>query len=341
MPKNNQKYLLDDDTFYLSLYLMGYPHGRKKALFFSDLASMKYKSMRKDDLLTCLVATKNLIDLELKNPTQEKSLLWKIATQNSFAQVNRFFKQHNFSEIKDIFTDNDFQIIVSEETQKILREANNEYLDNFINGELAGWQQNYLPFEDQKSLLIEKIKTYVNKYGSEVIFIDCDMPEGCKFFEIMFALQKMNYLKIKHIIGADETSNFFYKIVFLADEKIFPTDKLEKPTCEISKGFGFLKLGKKGKRIKISKIDSQRFKLVHFLMKPFKIAKTIDAAFEVIQTEHNKKVVSNGGAYLSVNEKIKALTTVIKDLQKIKEYTRVLKINIDKERKIIWLSYRK
>lgn len=341
MSKKDEKYLLADDSFFLCLHIMGYPHGKKGTLFFSDFADLKYKNTTKAELLTFILALRDYAGFELKNPTDKNSFLWKIATKYTLAQARRFFKQHSSLETKELFKSNDFQIIVSKKTQQMLRKTHNEYIESFINDKLIGYEKNHLPFENQKDLLIEKIASDVDKYGQTLIFHDSDMPEGCNFFYIMLALEKMNYLKIKHIIGASETSNFFYKIIFDANEKVFSINKNEKPICEISKGFGFLKFGKKGKRIKISKFDSQPFRLLSFLNKPFGSARSIDGAFEVIQTEHRKKSVLSGGAYLNMGEKIKALETVKKELQKIKGFTRTLKINIDKERKIIWLSYKK
>lgn len=75
---------------------------------------------------------------------------------------------------------------------------------------------------------------------------------------------------------------------------------------------GYLKFHKNGKKIKISRISSNPYKLLRLLIEPFGIAKTIDGAYGIL----SKRKHTMRDRYLEPNRKITAIKYTIKNYKK-------------------------
>ncbi|GBE17374.1 hypothetical protein BMS3Abin15_01219 [bacterium BMS3Abin15] len=310
--RNNKKEakidrLMDEDFLFLLLTLIDYPEKNPGILHPEQLKKFRFKKLNWKNCFNFLLLLER--DTGIKFKVIEK----------------------NFPEIE-----------VSEKSIKNIQRLINRYLKKFISGKLIPVDKNYFNFEKQKQYFIKKILKRLEEKTAKIFFLsDNEIDDGYRFFESLLILEKQKYLEIKNITNSQKLeSEDYYKIVFSINQDKFLTNNQRTIFCEKDSGFGFIKFGERGERIKISKATSQPYKLLLYLSEPFGTARSIDTVFEVIKTERSKKLVENNGVYLGANEKINAIKNVRKELQKIKGFTKIIKIEIDKQRKMVWLAYK-
>ncbi len=147
--------------------------------------------------------------------------------------------------------------------------------------------------------------------------------EGEKFKELEKKFNKNTDSKIKE-----------------AMDTIQPRQQNGKPYCEIKGKWGFLKLNKWSRGIKIGNANSQPFKLLQCLSEPLGTAKAIDTVFEAIR--ESVKYKSKSGMYTSAMDKAqktKLIEYAIKELQKDNKLQGKFKFRWDDLKIKIWLEY--
>lgn len=230
-------------------------------------------------------------------------------------------------------------IQVPEKSAQNIRHAINNYLKKFVAGSLMPMDHDYFKFEKQKEYFLELIQKKLDAGMPEKFRLeDSEIETGYRLFETTLVLEKEKYLTIENIYNHQNPKDpRYYSIVISVNKRKFRVPEenkpLSNPFCVEENGIGYLKCSKTGKKVKISRITSRPYRLLHCLMEPFGIAKSVDTAFESLP--HAKDVGDN---YLKTNKRIEKILFTIKELQKIPEFRDELKIQIDKTRKLVWLE---
>lgn len=231
------------------------------------------------------------------------------------------------------------EILISEKAAKNIQRAINNYLKKFVAGSLMPMDHDYFKFEKQKEYFLELIQKKLDAGMPEKFRLeDSEIETGYRLFETTLVLEKEKYLTIENIYNHQNPKDpRYYSIVISVNKRKFRVPEenkpLSNPFCVEENGIGYLKCSKTGKKVKVSRITSRPYRLLHCLMEPFGIAKSVDTAFESLP--HAKDVGDN---YLKTNKRIEKILFTIKELQKIPEFRDELKIQIDKTRKLVWLE---
>lgn len=114
---------------------------------------------------------------------------------------------------------------------------------------------------------------------------DSEIETGYRLFETTLVLEKEKYLTIENIYNHQNPKDpRYYSIVISVNKRKFRVPEenkpLSNPFCVEENGIGYLKCSKTGKKVKVSRITSRPYRLLHCLMEPFGIAKSVDTAFE-------------------------------------------------------------
>lgn len=218
----------------------------------------------------------------------------------------------------------------------------NNYLNKFIKSKLRSIDGEYFKFEKQKDYFLDAIQKKIDSgIANTLSLYDSEMETGYNLFESLLILESQKYFKIENIYNCqNQTAKNYYKVEISINKRRFrvPLEKLKVPAlpiCTEEKGIGYLKFGTNGRKTKISRITSRPYKLLRCLTEPFGVAKPINLVYEALV---NKKDATINNPYLALNIKIRKIEFTIKELQRIPEYSKNLKIHIDKERKIVWLE---
>ncbi len=112
-----------------------------------------------------------------------------------------------------------------------------------------------------------------------------------------------------------------------------------RPYCIVENGFGYLKFGKFGAKIKIGKADGQPFRLMQCLTEPFGIAKVIDTVYEAIRESKDKRRSDPYTGRFDKLQKLRVIQNTIKEVQKGQKLKGKLKFRFDDVKSKIWLEY--
>lgn len=233
------------------------------------------------------------------------------------------------------------QIDVSDQAVKNIESIIDAYLKKFTKNKLRPISEGCYSFEKQMDYFLAAIQKKLDAGFTEtLIFTDSEVESGYNFFECLLILEQQKYLTIENIYNCqDKNVTEYYKIKVTINKRKFQIPVKEKvfpnPYCIEEKGVGYLKYNKNSKKIKISRATSRPYKLLRCLTEPFGVAKPINLVYEALV---NKKDATINNPYLALNIKIRKIEFTIKELQRIPEYSKNLKIHIDKERKIVWLE---
>lgn len=141
-----------------------------------------------------------------------------------------------------------------------------------------------------------------------------------------------NINMLRHIASSKENK----------DQHSKQQSKTGAPRLKEHNGVGFLKLGEKGEEIKISKLNTQQYKLLQSLMEPhLGVCKSVNSVFEAINDnvqEGNKTGVYTRAPDRKLKQQI--IKRVIKDLQKGKRMRRAnLTFKWDEQETQLWIEY--
>jgi len=128
------------------------------------------------------------------------------------------------------------------------------------------------------------------------------------YYEVQFTIEKIrDYLDKKKVKVMKKT---------LEDKLVKTKAKTQKPYCLVEKGWGYLKFGKFGKKIKIGHTESRHFSLLSCLLEPMEATKTVEMVFEAIRQPKDKEDSNLANWNTSKTRKVEIIQYAIKDLQK-------------------------
>lgn len=295
--------LMPDDFVFLLLRLINYPQ-EPQTIQKTQLLKFRFKNL---DLEKCLAF---LINLEDETGIR----------------------------ISDTGKEDDL-IHISEKSAQNIRRAINNYLKKFVAGSLMPMDHDYFKFEKQKEYFLELIQKKIDAGMPEKFRLeDGEIETGYRLFETILVLEQEKYLAVKNIYNHQNPKDpEYYSIVISVNKRKFrvPVENklLANPFCIEENGIGYLKYSKTGKKVKISRITSQPYRLLKCLIEPFGIAKSVNTVFESLP-----RAKDVGDDYLKTSKRIEKILFTIKELQKIPEFRDELKIQIDKTRKLVWLE---
>ncbi len=227
------------------------------------------------------------------------------------------------------------RIDVAEKSVRNIETILDAYLKKFSANKLKPISEDYYSFEKQKDYFIDLIQQKLDSGFTEtLVFSDSEVEIGYNLFESFLVLEQQKYFTIENIYNCqDKDAKDYYKIRVCISKRKFRTPSREKkpltPYCIEEKGIGYLKFHKNGKKIGISRITSNPYKLLRFLIDPFGTARTIDATYKILTKRKNETT----DEYLGLNRKITAIRNTIKELQKVPGFSEHLKIKIDSQSK--------
>jgi len=358
---NKIQYYLDEDNLFLLLKLLDYLKMKKGKLTFNKIKVEKYKQatvskifydiliLNRQGLLkieglkfNILGASKNdckifkaLLSSIRAYPAFEMSLAMKRTINDNFNLHDlEIILSHKYSD--QIFNLIDFDIKISQKFKQQFIKRIKEYLKLFADGKLESSTENYFRIELQKESIEEKIDEISKETGSALVLKSSNFSSKFRFFESMLLTEKEGKLAIKNISSEETNKNSFSYIIYceLKEKCYF------RPYCKIKNDIGFLKFSQDGEAIKIGGIDSRHFKLLELLLKRIGIARSINSAFEYIETDKDNKESGINDPYLKPAEQIRILENAKKELQKGNKMKGRIKIKIDKMRKTIRAEYR-
>lgn len=353
MSKQNDKtqYYLDEDYLFLTLKLLNYPKMERDEFTFDEIKAENYKratvskifyditNFRNHGLLKIenfklnhsdYATTETLMLAMVKFPKHELSLTLNKIINNNF----NFYDLEIVSSYKcndQVFNLIDFDIKINRESRQIIIDALQEYLKLFADEEIESKTKNYPKIETQKENIKKKIKEMSVRFGSILALKDSDFDSEYRFFENILLLEKEKFLIIRNI-NSEKTDKDLSSYIIHCELKGKCNSR--PPFYIIKKDMGFLKFSKNGKAIKIGKKDSQHFRLLKLLLKPFRKKNGINYVFEKIETKRIKKYPES-----DLYDQMRKLEYVVKELQKKKRLGGLLKITLDKEMETIWIDY--
>ncbi len=350
---NKIQYYLDEDYLFLTLKLLDYPKMERGEFTFDEIKAENYKraavskifydiaNFRNQGLLKIenfklnnsdYATTKTLILAMVKFPKHKLSLTLNKIINNNF----NFYDLEIVSSYKcndQVFNLIDFDIKISRESKQIITDALQKYLKLFADEEIESPKKNYLRIEFQKENIKKKIDEISRKTRHSLVLKSSDFNNEHRFLESILLLERERFLIIKNISSEKNREDLFnYLINCESREKRYS----HPPFYVIKKDMGFLKFSKNGKAIKIGKTDSQHFRLLKLLLKPFRKKNGINYVFEKIETKRIKKYPES-----DLDDQMRKLEYVVKELQKKKRLGGLLKITLDKEMETIWIDYTK
>lgn len=230
------------------------------------------------------------------------------------------------------------EIIISETSIENIKAVIDIYLQKFRTNKLEPIREEFYRFDKQKEYFLNAIQNKIDLgFTDTLIFSDSEIEKGYSFFESFLVLEKDKYLTIKNIRNyQDKEAKDYYQIQIKIKERKFKMPAksvLFNPDCIGEKGVGYLKYHKNSKKIRISKVTSKPYRLLHCLSNPFGIAKKIDVVYEILTKKEHRPT----DEYLDLNKKITAIRNTVKELQKIPEFRERLKIIIDIQNKHVRL----
>ena len=297
---------MSKDFIFLLLHLINYPDVFPQDFSGERLTKLRFEKMSWKNCIQFLIAL------------QQETHLKMVVTGN-----------------KQLLT----KINVSRQAAKDLERVINTYLNKFSASELKPLSENAYSFEKQKEYFIDAIQKKLDSGFTETfVFSDSEVETGYNLFEGLLVLEQQKYLTIENIYNCqDRDAKDYYKIRVCINKRKFRMTSQEKkpinPYCVEEKGTGYLKFHKNGKKIKISRITSNPYKLLHFLIDPFGAARTIDATYKIL----TKRKQETTDEYLGLNRKITTIGNTIKELQKVPGFSEHLKIRIDSQSKHVRL----
>ena len=347
---------LDEDYLFLILQLVDHPKLKRDKFTFSEIKKEKYKRANASDLFYEIVNfndqgllkieklkfnvtegnedDREFIQIALsgikKYPKLKLARATKRIINNSFnlrdLKIVLLYKNHD-----QIFNFIGFDIEINKKFKQEHAKRLKKYLKLFAYEELESPKKNYLRVEFQKENIKKKIDEISRKTGHSLVLKSSDFNNEHRFFESILLLERERFLIIKNISSEKtEKNSFSYIIHCELKEKC----NSRPPFYVTKKDMGFLRFSKHEKVIKIGKTDSQHFKLLKLLLKPFGKENGIDSVFEEIETKRIKKYPD-----LDIDDRMRKLEYVVKELQKNKRLGGRLKITLDKKGGTIWIDY--
>lgn len=297
------------DFLFLLLRLINYPDVFSQVVTAERLSKLRFKTMRWDNYIQFLRALES--DMKIEVVASDKG--------GPLGKIN-----------------------ISEQAIQNIEAAIDAYLMKFSKDKLKPIGEDCYSFEKQKDYFLARIQKKLDDGFTEtLVFSDSDVETGYSLFECLLILEQQKYFVIENIYNCqDKNATEYYKIRVAINRRRFQTPPAKPkvpsiPTCTEENGVGYLKFGKYGRKIKISRSTSNPYKLLHCLIEPFRVAKTIDTVCRTLASKDDHASID---PYLALNVMIRKIEYTIKELQKIPEYSKNLKIHIDKERKTVWLD---
>lgn len=349
---------LDEDYLFLILQLVDHPKLKRDKLTFSEIKKEKYKRAKASDLFYEVVNfnDQDLLKIEkLKfnvlegNKNDRESIQALLSAIKKYpglklAKTTKKIIDNNFNlnDLKfvlpyehcdNIFNFIGFDIKISKKFKQEHTKWLKKYLKLFVDEELESPKKNYLRIEFQKENIKKKIDEISKKTGHSLVLKSSDFNNEHRFLESILLLERERFLIIKNISSEKNREDLFnYLINCESREKRYS----HPPFYVIKKDMGFLKFSKNGKAIKIGKTDSQHFRLLKLLLKPFRKKNGINYVFEKIETKRIKKYPES-----DLDDQMRKLEYVVKELQKNKRLGGRLKITLNKKGGTIWIDYTK
>jgi hypothetical protein len=125
MRKENTKLNLitNNDGFFITLLLADYQKNKREYLYFSELSSLRYKNLRKDELFIYLIFLDRFCGLKIfkliKENSEELKKFLNLKTK-TIREIQRYFLKFSIEEIKLLFKELEFKIQVPRETRNLL-----------------------------------------------------------------------------------------------------------------------------------------------------------------------------------------------------------------------------
>ncbi|NTW29728.1 MAG: hypothetical protein HGA33_00425 [Candidatus Moranbacteria bacterium] len=221
-----------------------------------------------------------------------------------------------------------------------------KYLIRFRKGNLIPIEMNYTGYGQIKVVLLEMIRDTVEASGSKAIILtNKRLSPSLRIFEGILLLEKEKCLKIIRIynaVGTDDKA--VYRIAVKSNmkrirEALF-TESMNgnsSPRCITKEKRGYLVIPETNEELYISRASSRPYRLLATLSNPFGVAKKIDTVYTEISKGRKKEPPDT---YLETGKMIQSIEYAKKELQKIKGFSKIVRIRIDKDRKNVWLERR-
>lgn len=302
--------LMPMDFVFLLLRLINYPDAPKPTIQAERIEKMRFERMKMTHCVRFLISLLVDTGLELVIDKEEKRIR---------------------------------EIIVSDESAAKILEAIEKYLVRFKKGRLIPIEGNSFDYPKQRQYFLKLIQSKVEEIGTKTIQLtDGEIEKGYRLFEGILILEREKMLKIERINNPlNKDTNDIYRIAITPNMKrvraAVTIDSLAGqriPYCIEEDGIGYLYSPQSKDKLKISRSSARPYRLLRELAHPFGTAKTVDTVYAAIINGRRK----DADKYLVTNKKITTLENTKKELQKIPGFSKIIKIHINKERKIIWLE---
>lgn len=247
----------------------------------------------------------------------------------------------------------------------------NEYIQDFINGDLISDATAYQSYEKQRNLFAEEIARRKERYGwkglqirEEDIWKRYETRKEGRFLELISALQKEKYIEI---ITLAKDGGFIIDVLqkfqdFIAEKNCYPTleqniqanvELIKKRkiefTGEVAKLPSISLIAEKDKgffmidelKIPIAGIETAKYKLLECLVNPkLGLARPINDVYSTIKPYLRKESSNENDSYLSNGYKRDKVAGIVKELQRIFKKYKVNKKFQFKVSDKIWLNLR-
>ncbi len=317
--RQTEQNYLGEDALFLILKLLDYPQGRERTHTFDELPSLNFRVPIWGVAFHVLSDLKRNYGIQLDHCEFDTYGIYFSGETNRYLGVHFSNLLHDdrtekygtlrkilsntfvFSDLETLYTEQpqflpvlisgiNFRITVGEKAGEKILEDIRKYLTLFQNDALIKTDTVYLDFESHKKLFERRISEDFEKNGTAAILSDNEFPHNFLLLHTALALEEAGDVEIKSIIGKKTHEHVRYLVSVWIKNSLLKrigknTNPLRPQYAVRDRFLFFFPDGTKESAIKIGKNDSQKAKLLRYLVQNFEVGRSIQDIYENIRPD--------------------------------------------------------